>query len=85
MRVLLDWRLWAKLSRKSQFLDFPGGPVANHLLDHHLPMQWMQVQSLVKEVISHVPRGQKTKIQNRSTIVTNSIKTFKKMAYIKKS
>ena len=41
------------------------------------------VQSLVKELKSHILHGQKTKILNRSNIVTNSIKTLK-MIHIKK-
>ena len=43
----------------------------------HLPVQGEQVQSLVGELRSHMPQGQKTKTQNRSNIVTNSIKTLK--------
>ena len=46
----------------------------------HLPMQGVWVQSLVRELRHHMPHGQK---QNRSNIVTNSIKTFK-MSHIKK-
>ena len=41
----------------------------------HLPVQGVQVQSLVRELRFHIPRGHKTKAQNRSNIVTNSIKT----------
>ena len=37
----------------------------------------------VGELGSHVPHGQKTKTENRSNIVTNSIKTLK-MVHIKK-
>ena len=37
--------------------DFAGGPV----LRLHLPMQETQVQSLVGELISNMPQGQKTK------------------------
>jgi len=49
-----------------------------------LPMQGLQVQSLVEELRSHVPLCQKAKTENRSNIVTNSIKNLK-MAHIKKS
>ena len=49
----------------------------------HLPIQEVQVPSLARELRSHMPRGQKTKTQNRSNIVTNSIKTLK-MVHIKK-
>ena len=65
-----------------------------------LSMQGVQVQSLVGERRSHMPRGQKTKTKNRRKVVTNSIKNFKvvhiahpfnssvedcKMVHIKKS
>ena len=43
----------------------------------HLPVQGVQVQSLVGELRSHMPQGQKTKTSNRSNIVTNPIKTLK--------
>ena len=43
-------------------------------------MQRVWVQSLVRELRHHMPQGKK---QNRSNIVTNSIKTFK-MSHIKK-
>ena len=46
-----------------------------------LPMQRVWILSLVGEVRSHIPRGQKTKTWN--SIVKNSIKTLK-MARIKK-
>ena len=42
-----------------------------------LLMQEMWVQSLVRELRSHMPHGQNTKTQNWSNIVTNSIKTLK--------
>ena len=43
----------------------------------------VQVRSLVWELRSYMPHGQKTKAENRSNIVTNSIKTSK-MAHIQK-
>ena len=43
----------------------------------------VQVRSLVGELKSHMPPGQKTKIQNRINIVANLIKTLK-MVHIKK-
>ena len=46
-------------------------------------MQGVQVQSLVQELRSHMPCGQKTKAQNRSNIVTDSIKILK-IVHIKK-
>ena len=49
----------------------------------HLIMQGMQVRTLVEELRPHLPGGQKTKIENRSSSVTNSIKTLK-MVHIKK-
>ena len=46
-------------------------------------MQAMQVRTLVEELRPHLPGGQKTKIENRSSSVTNSIKTLKTV-HIKK-
>ena len=46
-------------------------------------MQRVWVWSLVEEIRSHVPPGQKTKTYNRSNIITNSIKTLT-MVHIKK-
>ena len=43
----------------------------------HLPMQNLQAGSLVWELRSHMPLNQKIKTQDRSHIVTNSIKTLK--------
>ena len=48
----------------------------------HLPVQGIQVQSLVRELRSHMPCGQKIKTYNRSNVVTHSIKTLK-MVHIK--
>ena len=64
---------------KTLFGDFPGGPLAKA----SLPPQGMRIQSLVGEVGSHMPHGQKTKTQNRSNIVTNSTKALK-MVHAKK-
>ena len=47
-------------------------------------MQEVQVQSLIRELRSHMPRGQKNKTENRSNIVTNSIKTLKMIHIFKK-
>ena len=47
-------------------------------------MQREQVQSLLGELRSSMPCGQKTKTKNRSNIVTHSIKTLK-MVHIKKT
>ena len=44
-----------------------------------IPAQGVQVESLVGELTFHMPRGQKSKIYNRSNIVTNSVKTFPKI------
>ena len=41
-------------------------------------MQGVQVQSLVGELRSDMPRSQKIKTENRNNIVTNSVKTKKK-------
>lgn len=53
-------------------LGLLGGPVAKI----SLPMQGVRVPSLVRELRTHKPHSQKTKTQNRSKIVTNSIKTL---------
>ena len=42
-----------------------------------LPMQGVQVRSLLQKLRSHMPRGQKNKTKNRSSTVTSSIKTLK--------
>ena len=42
-------------------------------LSLHLPMQKVQVQSLVEELRSHVTHGQKIQTDNRSNIIINSI------------
>ena len=47
-----------------------------------LPMQWVQIWSLVGELRFHLPRGQKKK-KSKSNIVTNSVNTLK-MVHIKK-
>ena len=49
-----------------------------------LPMQGVWVWSPVRKFWSHIPLGQRNKIQNRSHIVTNWIKTLK-MTHIKKN
>ena len=48
----------------------------------HFPMQGIRVQSLVRELRSHMPCSQKTK--NRSNFGPNSIKTLK-TSHIKKN
>lgn len=49
-----------------------------------LPIRGMQIQSLVREVRSHMPASQKTQTQNRNNIVTSPIKTLK-IVHIKKN
>ena len=62
-----------------------GTSLALQWLRLHLPVQGLWVQSQVRELRPHVPRGQETKTQNRSTIVTDSIKTFNlKIVHIKR-
>ena len=46
-------------------------------------MQEVEVRPLVRELRAYMPLGQETKTENRSNIVTNSIKTLK-MIHIKK-
>ena len=52
--------------------DFPGGPVdmtslSSKGVEGSIPSQGAR---------PHMPQGQRTKTENRSNIVTNSIKTF---------
>ena len=54
--------------------DFPG----SQCLRLCLPIQGVWVRSLIRELGYHMPQGQKTKTWNRSSIVTNSMKTLKK-------
>ena len=42
-------------------------------LRFNLPVQWVWVRSLVGELRSHMPCGQKTETENRNNIVTNSV------------
>ena len=48
-----------------------GSPLVVQWLRYHLPMQWLQIQSLVGELRSHMPRGQKAKTENRNNTVTD--------------
>ena len=45
----------------------------------------MQIQSLVRELTSHMPRGQKFNTYNRSNVVPKPIKTLKQMVQKKKN
>ena len=47
-------------------------------------MQRAQVQSLLGAQESHMPQGQEAKTENKSSIVTNSIKDFKNIIHIRK-
>ena len=51
--------------------DFLGSPVVKTSPSK----KWVQVPSLVGELGSYMPHGLKTKTENRSNIVTNSVKT----------
>ena len=54
--------------------DLPGGPVVKI----SLPVQGVQVRSLVEELRSHMPQGQRNQnMNNRSSIVTISVKPLK--------
>ena len=59
--------------------NFPGSPVVKTLLSNVGDI----ILSLIRHIRSHMPWSQRTKMQNRSNIVTNSIKTLK-MVHIKK-
>ena len=62
---------------------FYGTSLAVQQLRLCLPVQGVQVRSLVGELGSHLSPNQETKTWNRSNIVTNSINTLKKMVHIK--
>ena len=55
----------------------PGASLVVRWLRLHLPRQGIWGQSLVRELRYHMPLGQKTETSNGSSIVENSIKTFK--------
>jgi len=61
-----------------------GTPLEDQLLRVSLPIEGVQVPSLVGELKSHMSPGQKTKTQKRSKLVTNSVKTSK-LVHIKLS
>ena len=65
-------------------ITFPVTSLEVQWLRLGLPLQGVQVWSLVRELRSHMLLGQKTKTGNRSSTVTGSIKTSK-MVYIKMS
>ena len=79
---LLTWTdtmLSKNTGSKNTCRDSPG----DQWLRLHFSMQGEWVPSLVGELKSYMPPGQKTKTQNRINIVTNLIKTLK-MVHIKK-
>jgi len=61
----------------------PGTSLAVQWLRLPLPLQRVWVQSLVRELKSHMSQGQKPEHKTTGNIVTNSIKTLK-MIHIKK-
>ena len=67
---------WFRKYRLRDFPGYPGGETSPSNAE-------VRFRSLVKELRSHMPHGQKTEHKNRSNIVTNSIKTLK-MVRIKK-
>ena len=52
------------MSKKSMYKDFPGGPVVKICLS----MQEVQVQSLVRELRSHVPAAAAKSLQSYLTL-----------------
>lgn len=60
--------------------DFPGRSVVRL----RLPIEGVSVLSVVGELGSYMSPGQKTETQNRSNLVTNSVKT-PKLVHIKLS
>ena len=49
---------------KRHYWDFPGGPA----VETSLPMQGVRVQSLVRELGSHMPCGQKAKTKTEAIL-----------------
>ena len=66
-----------EITLPSKFCGDGGTSLVIQWLRFRLPMQGTWVQSLVWVLRSHISCGQKTKIQNRSNNVINSIKTLK--------
>ena len=60
--------------------NFPGSPVVKTLLSNVGDI----ILSLIRHIRFHMPWSQRTKMQNRSNIVTKSIKTLK-MVHIKQT
>ena len=71
-----------KLREKKEETE-PGTSLAVQWLRLPLPLQRVWVQSLVRELKSHMSQGQKPEHKTTGNIVTNSIKTLK-MIHIKK-
>ena len=61
------------MTKQRQAGTFPGSSVVKTSLSNAR----VKILSLVGELRFHLPHGQKTKTENRSNIVTNSIKTLK--------
>ena len=71
-----------KLYNQGYLVKTTGSSLMVQWLRLRLPMQGVRVRSLVGELRSHMPHGQKTKTSNRISVVTDSIKTLK-MVHIK--
>ena len=79
----VGWASVGRIPTASEFSQVTS--LVIHWLRLHLPMQGVRVQSLVGELRSYKTQGQKSQnINNRSNIVTTSIKTSK-MVLIKKN
>ena len=61
-----------------------GTSLVDQWLRLHLPIEGVSVLSVVGELGSYMSPGQKTETQNRSNLVTNSVKTSK-LVHIKLS
>ena len=61
------------MTKQRQAGTFPGSSVVKTSLSNAR----VKILSLVGELRFHLPHGQKTKTENRSNIVTNSIKALK--------
>ena len=67
------WNSGKLISKKSSM----GTALLVQWLRLHLPVQREQFQSLVRELRSHMPCGQKPRTKNRSNIVTNPVNALK--------
>ena len=74
-----------KINAKISTRTFPGTSLGVQWLRLHLPMHGMQVQSLVGQLRSHMPWGQKKKDIKQKQYCNKFTKDFKKWFTSKKT